>query len=89
MATQVLKRLDGHPFLGWLGLIAHADLLKSWTRRDLEVRYQGSFLGKQLFQLGRVRRLFRPQVREPDLAVGGCKVQHLVEQGVERCEEVS
>lgn len=45
VATQVLKRLEGHPFMGWLGLFAHIDLLRSWTRRDLEVRYQGSFLG--------------------------------------------
>ena len=45
MASQGLQGVTGHPSAGWRGLARHRDLLWSWTVRDLQVRYQGSFLG--------------------------------------------
>lgn len=45
MAIQVSKGLSDHPLLGWLGLVRHRELIASWTRRDLESRYRGSYLG--------------------------------------------
>lgn len=44
--NQKLKRFETHPFLGWVGLLAHRELLFSWTQRDLESRYRGSYLGR-------------------------------------------
>lgn len=45
MASQVFASKQPHPLAGCLGLLRHRDLLLSWTVRDLQVRYQGSFLG--------------------------------------------
>ena len=52
MATQVPTAPTGlpaesrpQPSTGWAALARHRDLLVRWTARDLQVRYQGSFLG--------------------------------------------
>lgn len=46
MATQGLRGVAGpSPLAGGRSLVRHRDLLWSWTRRDLAVRHQGSFLG--------------------------------------------
>lgn len=45
MATQVSARFGDHPYLGWLAMGRHVELITSLAYRDLEGRYRGSYLG--------------------------------------------
>lgn len=44
--NQKIRLLDTHPLWGWVSLLSHRELLFSWTQRDLESRYRGSYLGR-------------------------------------------
>lgn len=41
-----LKRFELNPWLGWVSLFNHQELIVSWTRRDLEGRFRGAYLGR-------------------------------------------